>query len=147
MPGEHSVQRRRSCAVNVAFAPLAPGMRAVAVTLFARASPCHCGLPTCAVSYALPMLRLRHSGQPISFSAYTFSCLQSPVFQSLRSASLNTCAVCRLQHSSVLSMKRTRTYSIPSSKTCSAQSTILPWTPGYCFPGPKSPSGLSAAVG
>ena len=75
----------------------------------------------------------RQSGQSISFSAYTFSCLQSPVFQSLRSASLSTCAVCRLQHNSVLSVKRTRTYIIPSSKTCSAQSTILPWTPGYCL--------------
>src|SRR6202162_6411374 len=86
-----------------------------------------------------------HSGQLISFSAYTFSCLQSPVFQSLRSASLSTCAVCRLQHSSVLSVKRTRTYIIPSSKTCSAQSTILPWTPRYCFPGlGKSLAGLSA---
>src|ERR1700693_1984847 len=32
-------------------------------------------------------------------------------------------------------MKRTRTYNISSSKTCSAQSTVLPWTPGYRLPG------------
>src|SRR5580658_725593 len=92
------------------------------------------------------MLRPRHSSQSISFSAYTFSCLQSPVFQSLRSDSLSTCAVCNVQHSSVLSVKRTRTYIIPSSKTCSAQSTILPWTPGYCLAGlGKSLVGFSAA--
>src|SRR6202162_1909740 len=76
-----------------------------------------------------------HSGHFISSSAYTFSCLKSPVFQSLRSASLSTWAVCSVQHNSVLSVKRTRTYNIPSSKTCSAQSTTLPWTPGYFFPG------------
>src|ERR1700677_1145534 len=86
------------------------------------------------------------SGQSISFSAYTLSCLQSPVFQSLRSDSRSTCAVCNVQHSSVLSVKRTRTYIIPCSKTCSAHSTILPWTPGYCFPGlGKSLTGFSAA--
>ena len=77
----------------------------------------------------------RHSGHSISFSAYTASCLQSPVFQSLKSDSLSTCAACSVQHSSVLSVKRTLTYIIPSSKACSAQSTILPWRPGYCFPG------------
>src|ERR1700693_2704863 len=76
--------------------------------------------------FAFRVLFPGHSGQPISCSAYSFSCLQSPVFQSLRSESLSTCAVCSVQHSSVLSLKRTRRYSIPSSKTCSTQSTILP---------------------
>jgi hypothetical protein len=72
-------------------------------------------------------------------------CLKSPVFQSARSASRSTCAVCSVHHSSVLSVKRTRTYGIPSSKTCSAQSTILPRTPRYCFPGlGKSLVSLSA---
>jgi hypothetical protein len=72
-------------------------------------------------------------------------CLKSPVFQSARSASQSTCAVCSVHHGSVLSVKRTRTYGIPSSKTCSAQSTILPRTPRYRFPGlGKSLVGLSA---
>jgi hypothetical protein len=44
-------------------------------------------------------------------------------------ASQSTCAVCNAQHNSVLSVKRTRTDFIPSSKTCSAQSKTLPWTP------------------
>jgi hypothetical protein len=42
---------------------------------------------------ALARLLRGHSGQPISFSAYSASCLKSPVFQSLRSASTITWAV------------------------------------------------------
>jgi hypothetical protein len=67
-----------------------------------------------------------HAGQSTSFRTYSFSCLKSPVFQSPRSASAMTWAVRSVQHSSVLSVKRTRMNIIPSSKTCSAQSTILP---------------------
>src|ERR1700730_2786321 len=80
-------------------------------------------------------LCIDHS-QSLSPCTYTQSCLKSPVFQSLKSATSMTLVVRIVQHSSVLSVNRTWMKSLTYSHLCSAQSTTLPWTPGYCLPAP-----------
>src|SRR5437016_9133096 len=88
---------------------------------------------------------IRSHSQSLSPFTKSFIFLKFPVFQSLKSASSITMPVLTLQHSSVLSVKRTRIKSKPpSSKVCSAQSTTFAWTPGYWLPGTIFPTGCFA---